>query len=123
MKLKYAPCKSNKDTVITITSAIAPEVIEIDGEELGPFDADGVNWPNINKETEGKIAEAHRENGELCLTVPRFYKTSCADWDTGAYHDTVEEAKAAEAATIAEYLKANGVSGADAEAAAAEVVK
>ena len=86
MHIKYSPCHSNKDTVITVKD---DTTIVIDGEEY-IFDADGVQWPNVAKETNGAILEAHREDGELYLTVMRFYSGSCSAWDTGKYHEVTE---------------------------------
>ena len=88
MHIKYSPCNSNKDTVITIKSLIAPEVINIDGREIGPFDADGVQWPDIAKETDGAVLEAHRDSsGDLYLTIQRQYTGSCLQWDDCEYHE------------------------------------
>ena len=88
MHIKYSPCNANKDTVITIKSFSPPELITIDGIDYGPFDTDGVEWPNIVTETDGTIIEAHRDSsGELYLTVLRFYSGSCFNWDTGDYQE------------------------------------
>ena len=83
MRIKYSPCKSDRDTVIEV---IDENTIAIDGEEH-TFEADSVSWPDIFAETNGAIIEAHREDGELCLTVLRFYSESCAEWDSGDYHE------------------------------------
>jgi hypothetical protein len=81
--IKFSPCGSKKDTIIEKLSATA---ISIDGEEIGPFDLDGVSWPNVSTETNGAVIEAHRTDGNLYLTVIRYYLGSCLDWDTGDYH-------------------------------------
>ena len=86
MHIKYSPCNGKKNTDITVKDATT---IVIDGEEY-VFDADGVQWPSVAKETDGAILEAHRENGELYLTVMRFYSGSCSEWDTGKYHEVTE---------------------------------
>lgn len=90
MHIKYSPCNSNKDTVITVKSLTAPEVLDIGGREIGPFDADGIQWPEVAKETGGAILEAHRTDGELYLTAVRFYSGSCSEWDTGDYREVTE---------------------------------
>lgn len=82
MHIKYSPCNSNKDTVIIVKNTTT---IVIDGKEY-VFDSDGVQWPNVAKETDGAILEAHREDGELYLTAVRFYSGSCSEWDTGKTH-------------------------------------
>lgn len=33
------------------------------------------------------ISEAHRENGELFVTILRLYSDSCIEWDTGEYQE------------------------------------
>jgi hypothetical protein len=84
MKIKYSPTKSNFDTIV---ETLPPDTVKIDGEEY-TFDADSVSWPDIFEQTNGKIIEAHRdESGEMYLTIHRFYKDSCIEWDTGDYHE------------------------------------
>jgi len=117
MRIKYSPCKSYRDTVIKV---IGENTITIDGDDHA-FAADSVSWPDIFAETNGAIIEAHREDGELCLTVLRFYSQSCSDWDSGNYHDLSAEAKQAAAQEIIDHLEANGVSHEDAVSAANEV--
>ena len=75
------------DTEIKV---ISDNIIQIDGEEyeFSPLD---VQWPDIRTQTNGVIHEAHREDGELFVTVRRFYTQSCSNWDTGAYHDVQPE--------------------------------
>jgi len=60
-----------------------------DGIEDG-FDCETVNYPDIATETDFRILEAHRENGELHLTVLRKYASSCSEWDDGQYHEVTE---------------------------------
>ena len=82
MNLKYSPCKSSHDTLIAVT---AESTITIDGEDY-EFD-DSVIWPDISEQTDGRILEAHRESGELYITVRRFYTGSCSGWDTAEFHE------------------------------------
>ena len=85
MRIKYSPVKS--DTEDTNIQFIDEKTILIDGEEY-QFDSDSVIWPTIYNDTNGKILDAFvDDNGELCITVRRFYTCSCQDWDTGDYHD------------------------------------
>jgi hypothetical protein len=95
MKIKYSPCKWNPyaahnfapttqpDTEIKVLS---DDILQIDGEpyEFSPLD---VQWPKISEQTSGVILEAHREDGELYVTVRRFYTQSCSGWDSGDYHE------------------------------------
>jgi hypothetical protein len=95
MKLKYSPCKWNpyaasqyadytkSDTVITVMDDNA---LNIDGDTF-EFDPMDVEWPTISTDTNGVILEAHRVDGELYVTVRRFYTGSCSDWDTRDYHE------------------------------------
>ena len=84
MKIRYSPCHTNKDTIIEATGA---NTLRIDGVDY-EFDNESVTWPDISEQTEGVILEAHREEGELYVTVRRFYSGSCTGWDTGDYHAT-----------------------------------
>jgi hypothetical protein len=99
--IKFSPCLAKKDTIIKKLSDTA---ISIDGEEIGPFDLDGVSWPNVSTETAGAVNEAHRADGDLYLTVTRYYTSTvisvtktangtyteingCSgSWDDGQYH-------------------------------------
>jgi hypothetical protein len=99
MKIKYSPCKWNPyaassfspttkpDTEIKV---ISDDILQIDGQEyeFSPLD---VQWPAIRTQTDGVISEAHREGGELYVTMRRFYTHSCSGWDTGSYHDVQPE--------------------------------
>jgi hypothetical protein len=84
MKIKYSPCKSNKDTEIKVIE----NKLYIDNDEF-IFDNDSVAFPDIYIQTAGKILEAYRKDGELFVTVLRYYTSSCFDWDTGDYHDVI----------------------------------
>jgi hypothetical protein len=81
--IKFSPCLAKKDTII---KKLSDTIISIDGEEIGPFDLDGVSWPDVFKETSRAVLEAHRTNGDLYLTVIRYYSGSCSEWDDGKYH-------------------------------------
>jgi hypothetical protein len=59
-------------------------IIRID-TDVYEFDDASVYWDEIYEQTEGKIHEAHRQDGELYLTIRRFYSESCNEWDTGDY--------------------------------------
>lgn len=83
MKIKYSPCHSSKDTII---EAIGDNTLRIDGQYY-EFDHESVTWPEIREQTGGIITEAHRESGELFVTVLRFYSGSCSSWDTAQYHE------------------------------------
>jgi len=107
MFIKYIPCKWNPyaasqfdlstkpDTDIIITGDSS---LIIDGNEY-ELDEATVEWPQkdymkpdsppgLMELTGGRIQEAHREAGELYVTVRRFYSGSCLGWDTGDYHAT-----------------------------------
>jgi hypothetical protein len=83
MKLKYSPVNDTQDTIIEVTGE---NTLRIDGEDY-EFDIASVTWPEIREQTEGVIIEAHREDGELFVTVRRFYSGSCTGWDTAQYHE------------------------------------
>lgn len=85
MKIKYSPVHTNKDTIIEATGE---NTLRIDGVDY-EFDPESVTWPEISEQTEGVILEAHREDGELYVTVRRFYSGSCSGWDTAQYHEVV----------------------------------
>jgi hypothetical protein len=83
MKVKFSPCRSDKDTVFEY---IDHNKIKIDGEEF-EFDALSVEWPDILKQSGGKILEAKRDDlNVLQVVVLRFYTVDLS-WDTGDYHD------------------------------------
>ena len=91
MKIKYSPIKWNSYAKIeafpdTVVEFVDENSIRIDGE-LYEFD-DSVIFPDIRTQTNGVIEDAHREVGELYLTIRRFY-TDDHDlkWDTGDYHE------------------------------------
>ena len=86
MRIKYSPQKAGHDTIIKV---IDENTVSIDGIEHG-FDAESVAYPDIAQETQYAILEAHRENGELFLTVLRQYRTSWREW----YSDEYQELKA-----------------------------
>ncbi len=83
MRIKYSPCKHDHDTSIRV---IDGNTLQIDGKPY-EFPSDAVTFPDIAIQTGGAILEAHREGGELYLTVLRFYSGSCTEWDTGAYQE------------------------------------
>ena len=83
MRIKYSPQKAEHDTIINV---IDENTVSIDGAEHS-FDAESVAYPDIAQETQCAILEAHRENGELYLTVLRQYTGSCSAWDDGQYHE------------------------------------
>lgn len=100
MKVKYSPNRWNEyaaphfpegtkpDTEIKVISAHS---LTIDGE-LFEFDEVSVAWPGVSEQTEGRIIEARRDDdGELWLTVRRFYTGSCAAWDSGTYWEVSYE--------------------------------
>jgi len=80
MKVWYSPCKAGKETIIEIVSE---NKIIIDGSEF-EFDLNSVYWQDIGSQTDGKILDAKRVDGELYLKVFRGYEKSCP-WDTGDY--------------------------------------
>ena len=86
MRIKYSPQKADHDTVIKY---IDENTISIDGIEDG-FDNESLNYPGIATETDCRILEAHRENGELYLTVLRQYSQSWQEW----YSENYQEFKA-----------------------------
>ncbi len=92
MKIKYSPCKWNEYANIAASPnteiiSIDENRIKIDGE-IYEFDPLDVEWPDIAEQTNGVIIEAHRSD-MLYLTIRRFYTQSCAEWDTGDYHEII----------------------------------
>jgi len=93
MKIRYSPVFYNPNSATC--SGFAPETqiiyidentISVDGEVYS-FDT-SIFWPSVSQDTNGIILEAHRESGELFVTVRRFrrfYTGSCGAWDTGTY--------------------------------------
>jgi hypothetical protein len=85
MKLKYSPIYNDNQN--TIIEYIDENTILIDGETY-EFDLNTVIWDDISAQTNGAILEVKRVDGELCLTVRRYYIDIISpDWDTGDYHD------------------------------------
>jgi hypothetical protein len=84
MHLRYSPCQ--RDGYETKIVVVDENTVNIDGE-VYEFDPTHIEWPTIASDTGGAIIEAHRENGELYVTVRRFYSSSCSEWDTGTYHE------------------------------------
>jgi hypothetical protein len=85
MKLKYSPIYNDNQN--TIIEYIDENTILVDGETY-EFDLDTVIWDDISAQTNGVILEVKRVDGELCLTVRRYYTDIISpDWDTGDYHD------------------------------------
>ena len=82
MRIKYSPQKAEHDTIIKV---IDENTVSIDGVEHG-FDIESVAYPDIAQETQYAILEAHRDNGELYLTVLRQYTNSSREWDDGKVH-------------------------------------
>jgi hypothetical protein len=60
--------------------------LAIDGNDY-EFESDDVQWPDIAKDTDCAILEAHRECGQLYLTVLRVYSGTSTEWDSGKYHE------------------------------------
>lgn len=91
MKIRYSPVSWNEYAKLpflpnTETVFVDENSVTVDGE-LYEFD-DSVIFPDIRTQTNGVIEDAHREVGELYLTIRRFY-TDDHDlkWDTGEYHE------------------------------------
>lgn len=95
MKIKYSPClwndnaKSNSpdwtkpDTEIKV---VDKDSLFIDGQ-LCEFPLEIVQFDKVAEESGGLILEAKRVDGELYLTIRRFYTGSCSEWDSGAFHE------------------------------------
>ena len=81
MRIKYSPQKAEHDTIIKV---IDENTVNINGMEHG-FDAESVAYPDIAQETQCAILEAHRENGELFLTILRQYTVSWQEWYCADY--------------------------------------
>ena len=81
MKIKYSPCKSNRNTQIKV---INNTTLSIDGEDY-IFPEEFVDFPDIAEQTSGVILKAYRKDGDLWVEVLRRYSASCP-WDTGDYH-------------------------------------
>ena len=86
MRIKYSPQQAGHDTKIEF---VDENTVRIDSVEHG-FDAESVTYPDIAQETQCATLEAHREDGELYLTVLRQYTGSCSEWDDGQYHEVTE---------------------------------
>ena len=84
MKIKYSPVHTdNQNTVIEY---VDENTIMIDGE-IYELDKESVIWEDITTQTDYRILEAKRIDGELWLTVRRYYTDiRRPDWDTGDYH-------------------------------------
>lgn len=82
MKVYFSPCKTGTETIITYVNE---DTVNIDGEDY-EFDTDSVSFPDIATQTNYKILEARRTDGELFLKVFRGYANDCP-WDTGTYQD------------------------------------
>jgi hypothetical protein len=95
MKLKFGPCLWNPYAAHNFPGCLPDTVIEVLNEntlrvdgELHEFDEASVAWPEVSEQTGGRIIEARRDDdGELWLTVRRFYSASCGVWDTEDYHE------------------------------------
>ena len=85
MKIKYSPVHTdNQNTVIEY---VDENTIKIDGE-VYEFDKESVVWEDITTQTDYLILDAKRVDGELWLTIRRYYTDiRRPDWDTGDYHD------------------------------------
>ena len=84
MKIKYSPVHTDKDTIIEY---VDENTIMIDGE-IYEFDKESIVWDDIATQTGYLILEAKRIDGELWLTVRRYYTDiRRPEWDTGDYHD------------------------------------
>ncbi len=82
------PENTKSNTEITV---IDENSLSVDGE-LFEFSITDVEWPDMYKQSDGIFFEAHRENGELYLTVRRFTEGTFInnfmqkeEWDTGEY--------------------------------------
>jgi hypothetical protein len=85
MKLKYSPVyNNNQNTIIEYTDE---NTVLVDGKTY-EFGLDTVIWDDVSAQTDGVILEVKRVDGELWLTVRRYYTDLIRpDWDTGDYHD------------------------------------
>ena len=81
MRIKYSPQKADHDTIIKV---IDENTVSVDGVEH-EFDPESVSFPYVAQETQYAVLEAHRENGELFLTVLRQYTTSWQEWYSPDY--------------------------------------
>ena len=83
MKIKYSPCKHDRNMAIEI---LLENTLLID-EELYEFDIESVQFTDIASQTDGVIIEAYRDEiNELYVIVRRFYTGDCTEWDSGDYH-------------------------------------
>ena len=85
MHIKYSPVNTeDKDTVVEY---IDENTIKID-DEMYEFSLADVVWTEVDEQTGYAILEAKRVDGELFLTVRRYYTDIKRPiWDTGDYHD------------------------------------
>lgn len=95
MKLKYSPIMWNPNAAHNFYADVRPDTLilplsetslEVDGE-VYEFPADVIQFDDVMTQTDGVIIEAHREGGELYVTLRRFYTEDCSAWDTGEYQE------------------------------------
>jgi hypothetical protein len=85
MKIKYSPVHTDNKT--TVIEYVDENTIKIDGE-VYEFDKESIVWDDITEQTDYLILDAKRVDGELWLTIRRYYTDiRRPDWDTGDYHD------------------------------------
>jgi hypothetical protein len=83
---EYSPACAGylSDTTIEY---IDENTILVDGKTY-EFYLDTVIWDDVSVQTDGIILEARRVDGELWLTIRRYYTDlERPEWDTGDYHD------------------------------------
>jgi hypothetical protein len=94
MKLRYSPVTYNDHSPAcagylsdTTIECIDENTILVDGKTY-EFGLGTVIWDDVSAQTDGAILEAKRVDGELWLTVRRYYTDlERPEWDTGDYHD------------------------------------
>jgi len=105
MKIKLIPVEFNHcaferlppDVIVnskTLIKQVSDDTISFDCDEI-TLPKCISTFPDIREQTAVKdidgntllsrVTEAHRENGELYITAPRFYVSDFASWYTGEY--------------------------------------
>jgi hypothetical protein len=113
MKIKLDPCQSSFDSTVK-----APDTNSIlITKTIHEFDLSD-SFPDIFRETDGEIIEAHRESGILFATVRRCYSFDFHGWYTGEYGEVTPEQVEGEFVRV----KHTGKSAADIEAERKDIV-
>jgi hypothetical protein len=82
MKIKYSPCYTTPETQVKYINDFT---LEIDNE-LYEFSPEEIDYPDVNKQTNGIIQHAEVKDNELFLTI-RFNYQNKAIWENPDYYE------------------------------------